>query len=105
MKYFHLLVIRGHDWPEKQNLVIFDHEPTKEEQESIIKEYWEKYEKGLYEEFDSFLHFLREGAKANRMLTDDMRAYKHGIWTEKVALINPKRKLLSRIWRWIAPPL
>ena len=112
MKYLHLLVIRGHDWPEKQNLVVFDHEPTIEEQEATIQEYWEAYEKGLYEKFADFLHFLREGHKDNRLLADDMRAYKHGIWIEKVALIGLKPGVIASLWNWMtgesvvpAPPL
>jgi hypothetical protein len=88
MIYLYILSIRGWDWPDKVNLCVSDREPTQEEKKEIIQDYWNQYEQGAFEEFEKFHEYLIESE-----LKDN--PYKKGIWTEKIALLANKERLIK----------
>ena len=88
MIYLYILAIRGWDWQEKINLAISDRPPTEQEQREIIREYWQQYEKGHFEEFEQFIDYLKEKNK-----TEDV--FRHGIWVEKAGLLANKQRLIE----------
>lgn len=82
MKYQKLLVICGQDWQEKINLAIFDREPTENEIREVLRNYWYKYERGNYEEFESFIGYLKESSR------NDLSPWRKGVWIEDVAFFS-----------------
>ena len=86
MIYLNILMIRGWDWQEKLALAVMDRPPTDEEQREIIREYWQQYEKGRFEEFDKFIEYLKEPNKTKS-------PYRVGIWIERAGLLANKQRL------------
>jgi len=90
MIYLYLLVIRAYDWPDKINLAVMDREPTEEEKKSIIENYWQQYEKGMYEDFKEFYKYLETSVTTEN-------PYKKGIWIERIALLAKKERLIGML--------